>query len=197
MSEHKKCPQEVDFSCSIKSTCSAVNLQKVKIRCKLSSLLPRLKKQNSPPEGRVAMGTGTCLPPGTEPFNGAAEIHWTVSWVGFHLQPARMWLFISQRLSSLWQLFELWKTAAPERAQAKPLDLLTEEVWGQAQELPLQPDVFSGLTCSVEKAPRSNASSFEFAGDLISISKRNDSCFVPSLQLNTMALCSADVQEGR
>lgn len=53
------------------------------------------------------------------------------------------------------------------------------------------------MTCSVERAARSNASSFEFAGDLISISKRKDSCFVPSLQLNTVALCSADVQEGR
>lgn len=55
----------------------------------------------------------------------------------------------------------------------------------------------SPITCSLEKAPSSNASSFEFAGDLISVSRRNYSCFVSSLQLNTAALCSADVQEGR
>lgn len=55
----------------------------------------------------------------------------------------------------------------------------------------------SPITCSVQKAPRSNPSSLEFAGDLISVSKRNGSRFVPSLQLNTAVLCSADVQEGR
>lgn len=97
ISERLKCPQEVDFSCSIKSTCSAVSLQKVKIWCKLSSLLLRLKKQNSQPEDRVA--TGTCLSLGTELFSGDAEIHWVRSWVGFQLQPTRMLLLIGERLN--------------------------------------------------------------------------------------------------
>lgn len=37
-----------------------------------------------------------------------------------------------------------------DRAQAKSLDLLTEEVWGQAQELPIQPDTFSNNPLSGE-----------------------------------------------
>lgn len=98
----------MDFSCSIKSTCNAVSPQKVKIWCKLSSLLPRLRKQN--PSRRVGWPHTRDLFASRDRALQWCWDLWAVSWAGLHLQPTRMWLFISQRLSSFWRLFELWKS---------------------------------------------------------------------------------------